>query len=42
LNHVIMKEGISGDSTKLQYMLGWNAHSSVIDSRSSLGLIGYY
>jgi hypothetical protein len=42
LSHVISGEGMSVDSSKIRDMLGWNAPSSVIDSRSSLGLAGYY
>jgi hypothetical protein len=42
LSHVILGEGICVDSSKIRDMLGWNAPSSVIDSRTSLGLVGYY
>jgi hypothetical protein len=42
LSHVISREGMFVNSSKIRDMLGWNAPSSVIDSRSSLGLVGYY
>jgi hypothetical protein len=42
LSHVISGEGMSVDSSKIRDMLGWNAPSSVIDSQTSLGLVGYY
>jgi hypothetical protein len=42
LSHIISEEGMSVDSSKIRDMLGWNAPSSVIDSRSSLGFVGYY
>jgi hypothetical protein len=42
LGHVISKEGISVDSSKVQDVLSWNAPMSVGDIRSFLGLAGYY
>jgi hypothetical protein len=42
LSHVISREEMFVNSSKIRDMLGWNAPSSVIDSRSSLGLVGYY
>jgi hypothetical protein len=42
LSHVISGEGMFVDSSKIRDMLSWNAPSSVIDSQSSLGLVGYY
>jgi hypothetical protein len=40
LSHVILEEGISVDSSKIQYMLSWNTPASVADNRSLLGLVG--
>jgi hypothetical protein len=42
LGHVISKGGIIVDPSKVQYVLSWNAHTSVSDIRSFLGLAGYY
>jgi hypothetical protein len=42
LSHVISKEGISVDSSKIQNMLSWNAPTSDVDIHSSHGLVGYY
>jgi hypothetical protein len=42
LGHVISKGGITVDPSKVQYVLSWNAHTSVSDIRSFLGLAGYY
>jgi hypothetical protein len=42
LGHVISKGGISVDPSKVQDVLSWNAPTSVGDSRSFLGLAGYY
>jgi hypothetical protein len=42
LSHVISKEGISMDSSKIQDMLSWNAPASVADIRSLLGLVWNY
>jgi hypothetical protein len=42
LGHVISKEGISVDPSKVQDVLCWNAPTSVGDIRSFLGLAGYY
>jgi hypothetical protein len=42
LGHVILKEGISIDPSKVQDVLSWKAPSSVSDIQSFLGLAGYY
>jgi hypothetical protein len=42
LGHVILKESISVDPSKVQDVLSWNAPTSVDDIRSFLGLAGYY
>jgi hypothetical protein len=42
LGHIISKEGISVDPSKIQDVLGWNAPTSVGDIQSFLGLAGYY
>jgi hypothetical protein len=42
LGHVISKGGISVDPNKVQYVLSWNAPTSVGDIRSFLGLARYY
>jgi hypothetical protein len=41
LGHVISKEGISVDPSNAQDVLSWNAHTSVGDIQSFLGLAGY-
>jgi hypothetical protein len=42
LGHIISKEGISVDPSKVQDVLSWNGPMSVGDIRSFLGLAGYY
>jgi hypothetical protein len=42
LGRVISKGGISGDPSKVQDVLSWNAPTSVGDIQSFLGLAGYY
>jgi hypothetical protein len=42
LGHVISKRGISMNPSKVQDVLSWNAHKSVDDIQSFLGLAGYY
>jgi hypothetical protein len=42
LGHVISKEGISVDLSKVQDVLSWNVPTSVGDIQSFLGLAGYY
>jgi hypothetical protein len=42
LSHVIMKLGMSMDSSKIQDTLSQNALTSVTDICSPLGLAGYY
>jgi hypothetical protein len=42
LGHIISKEGISVDPSKVQDVLSWNAPTSVGDIWSFLGLVGYY
>jgi hypothetical protein len=42
VGHDISKGGISVDPSKVQDVLSWNAHTSVGDIQSFLGLAGYY
>jgi hypothetical protein len=42
LGHVISKEGISVDPSKVKDVLSWNAPTSVGDIQSFLGLARYY
>jgi hypothetical protein len=42
LGHVISKEGIFVDPSKVQDVLSWNMPMSVGDIRSFHGLVGYY
>jgi hypothetical protein len=42
LGHVISKEGISVDPSKVHDVLSWNAPTSVGDIQSFLGLARYY
>jgi hypothetical protein len=40
LGHIVLKGGISVDPSKVQNVLSWNAHMSVDNIRSFLGLLG--
>jgi hypothetical protein len=40
LSHVISKEGMSVDLRRIRDALSWNAHASVTDIHSLLGLVG--
>jgi hypothetical protein len=42
LDHVLSKDGISVDPTKVQEVLDWKAPTLVHEVRSFLGLVGYY
>ena len=42
LGHIISKDGISVDPSKIQDVLNWKAPTSVPEIRSFLGLAGYY
>ena len=42
LGHVVSKEGISVDPTKMEAVLNWNRPKNVSEIRSFLGLAGYY
>jgi hypothetical protein len=42
LGHVLSKDGISIDPTKVQEVLDWKAPTSVHEVQSFLGLAGYY
>jgi hypothetical protein len=42
LSHIISKEGISMDPSRIQDVLSWNAPMSVGDIQSFLGLASYY
>jgi hypothetical protein len=40
LGHIVLKGGIFMDPSKVQNVLSWNAHMSVGNIRSFLGLLG--
>jgi hypothetical protein len=42
LGHVLSKNGISIDPTKVQEVIDWKALTLVIEVQSFLGLVGYY
>jgi hypothetical protein len=42
LCHIILKGGKFVDKSKVQYVLSWNAPTSIGDIQSFLGLAGYY
>ena len=42
LGHVLSKDGISVDPSKVQEVLDWKAPTSVHEVHSFLGLAGYY
>ena len=42
LGHILSKNGISVDPTKVQEVMDWKAPTSVHEVRSFLGLAGYY
>ena len=42
LGHVVSKDGVSVDSTKVSAIVDWPRPTSVTDVRSFLGLVGYY
>ena len=42
MGHIISKDGISVDPSKIQDVLNWKAPTSVPKIRSFLGLAGYY
>src|SRR5262249_8761447 len=42
LGHVISKEGVAVDPSKVQAVLEWNAPKTPSEIRSFLGLAGYY
>ena len=42
LGHLVSKEGISVDPTKVEAMTKWEQPKSVFEVRSFLGLVGYY
>ncbi|MDV3201203.1 MAG: reverse transcriptase domain-containing protein, partial [Sweet potato little leaf phytoplasma] len=42
LGHVITKEGVAVDPTKVEAILNWEQPKSVTEVRSFLGLAGYY
>ena len=42
MGHIISKDGISVDPSKIQDVLNWKAPTSVPEIRSFLGLAGYY
>ena len=42
MGHIISKDGISVDPSKIQDVLNWKAPTSIPEIRSFLGLAGYY
>ena len=42
LGYVVGKDGILVDPTKIEAVMDWKQPTSVIESRSFLGLVGYY
>jgi hypothetical protein len=42
LGHVISKEGIAMDPSKIETVLSWEQPTNVIEIRSFVGLAGYY
>ncbi|KAL6332964.1 hypothetical protein AAG906_019978 [Vitis piasezkii] len=40
--HVVSKDGISVDPSKVETMVSWKRHATIIEVRSFLGLVGYY
>jgi hypothetical protein len=42
LGHIISEGGISIDPNKVKDVLSWNTPQNVLNTRSFLGLIGYY
>jgi len=42
LGHIISKDGVSVDPSKIQDVLNWSAPTSVPEIQSFLGLAGYY
>ena len=42
LGHILSRDGISVDPTKVQEVMDWKAPTSVYEVRSFLGLAGYY
>ena len=42
MGHIISDKGISVDPSKIQYVLNWEAPTSVPEIRNFLGLAGYY
>ena len=42
MGHIISKDGVSVDPSKIQDVLKWKAPASIPEIRSFLGLAGYY
>ena len=42
LGHVVSKDGILVDSSKIDVVLNWNGPTNAMEVRSFLGLAGYY
>ena len=42
LGHILSKDGISVDPSKLQEIMDWKASTSVHEVQSFLGMAGYY
>ena len=42
LGHIVSKDGISVDPTKVEAVMQWNKPTNIFDIRSFLGMAGYY
>jgi hypothetical protein len=42
LGHLINQHGISVDPKNVAYVVNWQRYATVIETRSFLGLVGYY
>ena len=42
LGHIILEDGISMDTEKIQSIMNWPTARNVTDVRSFMGLVGYY
>ena len=42
LGHMVSQGGIAVDPSKIEVVMNWETSTSVIETRSFLGLVGYY